>query len=74
MNSSLPTFPRLLRATDLARLMQVSVRTVWRLRSSSSLPAPIRVGRSVRWNRDEIEQWMANGCPEQGQTSNGRSR
>lgn len=63
MNGAFPSNPQLLRVSDLAQLMQVSVRTIWRLRSAAQLPEPIRVGGSVRWNREEIERWMANGCP-----------
>ena len=62
MTETLPEPPRLLRVADLARLMQVSVRTVWRLRSLGILPTPVRVGGSVRWERQTVETWLATGC------------
>ncbi len=53
----------LLSATNLADLLQVSKRTLWRLRSAGKLPRPVQLGGSVRWNADEIRQWIAAGCP-----------
>jgi len=26
-------------------------------------PAPIRLGRSVRWDESELDAWIAAGCP-----------
>lgn len=46
---------QLLRAADLARLLSVDVRSVWRLLAAGVLPAPIRLGaRTVRWKAGEI--------------------
>lgn len=53
----------LLRPTDFARLLAVSLRTLWRLRSAGRLPSPIRLGGSIRWSRTEVEAWIAAGCP-----------
>jgi excisionase family DNA binding protein len=49
-----------------AKLLDVSVRLVWRMTSSRQMPPPIRFGsRSVRWNREELKAWVEAGCPEQ---------
>jgi len=53
----------LLSAETLAEQLELSVRTVWRLRSSGKLPKPIKVGGSVRWRSEEIDNWIAAGCP-----------
>jgi excisionase family DNA binding protein len=53
----------LISAEHLARLLDISVRTLWRLRSAGKLPDPIRIGGSVRWNAQEIDEWIAEGCP-----------
>ncbi len=53
----------LLSADDLAHLLCLSKRSVWRFHSADKLPKPIRLGRSVRWRRDEIEKWIAAGLP-----------
>lgn len=50
-------------SSDLARLLGLSERTVWRLDSAGNLPQPIRLGRSVRWRVVEIQAWLEQGCP-----------
>ena len=55
--------PALLSAESLAQMIQVSVRTVWRLRSSGKLPRPVKVGGSIRWRADEVQNWIEDGCP-----------
>ena len=56
--------PYLLTAAQLCKLLNVSKRTLWRLRSASKLPAPVRLAGSVRWNANEIAAWINAGCPE----------
>jgi len=53
----------LLSVDQLARLLDVSVRTVWRLRDAGKLPPPLRIGGGVRWRRADIQNWIAEGCP-----------
>jgi len=48
---------------DVARLLNCSTRTVYRLNDAGRMPRPVRLGSLVRWNRTEIEQWIADGCP-----------
>lgn len=55
--------PLLLDAQSVARLLGVSVRHVVRLADGGRMPRPRKVGRLLRWNRREIEQWVAAGCP-----------
>jgi excisionase family DNA binding protein len=57
--------PCLVTARQVATILQVSNRTLWRMLSAKRLPAPIRVGGIVRWRVDAIETWIAAGCPEQ---------
>lgn len=54
---------RLLSADKLAERLDISVRTLWRLRAVGKLPAPIRLGGSVRWRLDTIQSWIEAGCP-----------
>jgi len=54
---------KLLTAKDLAQLLSLSNRTVWKLSVTDRLPAPIRIGRSVRWSSREIARWVDAGCP-----------
>jgi predicted DNA-binding transcriptional regulator AlpA len=54
--------PLLIPAAVVAEMMQISVRTLWRLTSAKRVPAPLRIGGTVRWRLDEIKKWIAEGC------------
>lgn len=46
-----------------ARLCGIG-RTAWLSHvSAGKTPAPVRLGRRVLWNREEIEAWCKAGCP-----------
>jgi excisionase family DNA binding protein len=49
----------LVRVQEVAALLDVSVRTVWRKSTEGALPRPISIGRSKRWRRREIEAFVA---------------
>jgi len=51
--------PLLLSVVQLAQLLGVSVRHVWRLRDAGSMPAPIKLGKLIRWRKVAIERWLA---------------
>lgn len=53
----------LVTADDVAAMLKISTRTLWRLRSTGKLPQPIRLGGSVRWRASDIDAWIAAGCP-----------
>ena len=53
----------LLCATQVSRLLSCSVRHVYRLSDSGRMPRPVKLGALVRWNRDEVERWIVEGCP-----------
>lgn len=55
--------PLLIPASEVARLLGISKRTLWRLLSAGKLPAPVRLGNNVRWRLDEVEHWISQGCP-----------
>jgi predicted DNA-binding transcriptional regulator AlpA len=57
--------PVLISADDLAALMQISTRTLWRLLSAKQVPKPIRLGGSTRWRLDQVRKWIEQGCPPQ---------
>jgi predicted DNA-binding transcriptional regulator AlpA len=54
---------QLVTAREVARLLSVSARSVWRLRDSGRMPDPVRVGGSVRWGLETIRAWIAAQCP-----------
>jgi predicted DNA-binding transcriptional regulator AlpA len=54
----------LLDAKALARMLSCSVRHLRRLDALGDLPAPLRLGKLVRWRADEVRDWIAAGCPD----------
>ena len=59
--------PAMLTVHDVARMLNCSVRTVYRLCDSGRMPRPVKLGALVRWPREQVEAWIADGCPEAGQ-------
>lgn len=55
--------PLLLTAQQVADLLQVSPRTLWRLVSAQKVIGPVRIGGNTRWRREEVQAWIAAGCP-----------
>jgi predicted DNA-binding transcriptional regulator AlpA len=55
---------QLLTAKDLGKMLSLSKRQVFRLNSCGKIPAPIRIGGSVRWSLSTIEKWLATGAPD----------
>jgi predicted DNA-binding transcriptional regulator AlpA len=53
---------RLITAKELAAMLDISIRTIWRRRSDGSMPSPVKVGRSIRWRLLDIRNWIAKGC------------
>ena len=50
--------PRLMDVEGVATLLNISVRHVLRLSDLGKIPSPIRLGRSVRWDRILILNWI----------------
>jgi len=49
----------MLTASDLAEMLGIDLRSIWRRKADGTLPQPVQLGRSVRWVRKEVEQWLA---------------
>jgi predicted DNA-binding transcriptional regulator AlpA len=58
------TLKPLMSAAEFSETVSLSARSIWRLHSAGKLPAPVRIGGSVRWRRDEVLDWIAAGCPD----------
>ncbi len=54
--------PELLTIRELAKVLKLSPRSIWRLVKNHQLPAPVRIGGSIRWRADDISLWIAKGC------------
>lgn len=48
-----------------AHLLSVSSRTLKRLVDLKAVPAPIHLGRLVRWRLTEVLEWIEASCPPQ---------
>ena len=58
------TQPELLTVDDFAALLQVSTRQIYLMEDDGRLgPARVQIGRSVRFRRREVEEWIAACCP-----------
>ena len=54
----------LLSAAEVAGLLGISRSAFYCLLSSGRIgPTPVRLGRCVRWDKRELEQWVAEKCP-----------
>lgn len=53
----------LLSAKELAKLLRVSTRTIWRRKSAGEIPPPIKLGGLIRWQYGQIKSWISAGCP-----------
>ena len=53
----------MLTVQDVAELLKCSTRHVYRLADSGRMPRPIKLGALVRWPREQLESWIAHGCP-----------
>jgi predicted DNA-binding transcriptional regulator AlpA len=47
----------------VAAKLDCSPRHVYRLADAGRMPAPLRLASLVRWDLDEIDRWIADGCP-----------
>lgn len=57
------TEPVLLSVKKVASLCGCSGRHIRRLNDCGKMPRSIKLGALVKWNRTEILDWIAHGCP-----------
>jgi excisionase family DNA binding protein len=53
-----PEMERLLRPDEVAAILGVPLRTIYRWRSHHEGPRGYRIGRHVRYRVDDVEQWL----------------
>ena len=56
------TLPPLIDVQTVAALLDCSPRHVYRLSDAERMPRPFKLGSLVRWRKDDIRQWIENGC------------
>jgi prophage regulatory protein len=52
----------LINAVQLAKLLSISERTLYRLKAGGHLPPTVNLGGSVRWRVTDIRRWIDGGC------------
>lgn len=52
----------LLNVRQVAGMTGLGQRTVWKLSAAGRMPRPVRIGRAVRWRRDDLIDWIENEC------------
>ena len=57
---------RLLIVHAVAELLACSTRQVRRLVDAGKMPRPLKIGGMIRWRRQELDDWLAAGCPPVG--------
>jgi len=55
---------KLLTAKSVGEMLSLSKRTVFRLNACGRIPAPVRIGGSVRWRQSDVERWIQWDCPD----------
>jgi predicted DNA-binding transcriptional regulator AlpA len=55
--------PLLVSVDELAMILKISPRSVWRLLSAGKMVEPVRIGGAVRWRFHEVKNWIDQGCP-----------
>ena len=48
---------------EFAEKMKLSLRSIDRKIADGEFPKGILLGRSRRWRKADIDQWIATGCP-----------
>lgn len=63
VNNPPPRDPLLVDFKTVCQLLSISRQHFFNLRDRGEFPIrPIRLGRSVRYDRRQVERWIENGC------------
>ncbi|MEZ6061128.1 MAG: hypothetical protein R3C19_12250 [Planctomycetaceae bacterium] len=63
-DDSVEVLPQLLSKSTVCQLLDgVTTKHVENLVRSGRMPEPVYLGRSPRWNRSRLMDWIASGCP-----------
>jgi excisionase family DNA binding protein len=62
---------QLLTVEELAEQLQISVKSIYNLRSAgavTALPAAIKVGKYLRWRQADVDAWIESLVPQSNVT------
>jgi predicted DNA-binding transcriptional regulator AlpA len=49
----------LLTASELSQLLNISTRSVFRLKSAGQLPPSVKINKVARWRASDIQEWIS---------------
>jgi len=52
----------LLGAREVAQMLDLCERSIWRMADAGKLPRPLKVGSRTKWRRRDLIQWIDGGC------------
>lgn len=55
---------QLLTAKEAGQICRLSKRSWFRFSAYGKIPAPVKIGGSIRWRRSDIDLWLKMGCPD----------
>jgi predicted DNA-binding transcriptional regulator AlpA len=58
----------------VAEKLDCSPRHVYRMADAGRMPQPLRLASLVRWDLEEIDRWIADGCRPVRQVKGGTAR
>jgi excisionase family DNA binding protein len=58
--------------TGAAAMLGISKRHLEDLTAEGGLPAPVKLGRSVRYSVETLRQWVKDGCPSRSEWETNR--
>ena len=64
MNTKPQTAAKLLTVLEVAEICGIAPETVRRMTDRGAIPAPVRLGRAVRYRLSDLESWIQSGCPD----------
>lgn len=54
----------LLKSPEVAKMLGISEQHLFRLNAAKKIPAPIKLGKSIRWRKAELINWISSGAPD----------
>lgn len=62
-----PVEPKTITPYQVMGLAQLSEATLYRLLAKKGMPSGFKIGRKRLFHRDQIEAWLAMGCPSEAE-------
>ncbi|GMV95129.1 MAG: hypothetical protein AMXMBFR82_49070 [Candidatus Hydrogenedentota bacterium] len=57
------TAKELLNVKEVADMLDLCQRSVWRMSDAGKMPRPVKLGSRSLWRKRELLSWLDAGCP-----------